>query len=100
MAVDIEVVTSELRKEAVTWDDQSEAIGRVGVQAESLRLNYLTAGVFALVVADYESAVDQISARCAEGTTRMADIAVALRANATAYDQRDEEVSIHVDGAY
>lgn len=100
MAVELEVVTSELRKEAGTWDQQASSIGQVGATAEGLRLTYLTAGIFAPIVSSYESAVDQISARCTEGSTEMAEIGSALRRNADAYDRRDEDVAIHVDGAY
>jgi len=100
MAVELEVVTSELRREATTWDDQSAAIGQVGAHVEALRLTYVTAGIFAPIVANYEGAVNQISGRCAEGSTNMAAIAAALRLNADSYDRRDEDVAVHVDGAY
>lgn len=97
---EIDVVTSALRSEAQTWDAEADAIGQVAASVEGLRLNYLTAGIFALVVADHEAAVDQVAARCREGATAMRDIATALRANAQAYDDRDADVADHVDGAY
>jgi len=100
MSVEVAVVTAALRNEATTWGDQAAAIGQVGDNAEGLRLNYLTAGIFAPIVADYEAAVDQISQRCAEGREQMSAIDSALRRNADAYDLRDEDVAAHVEGAY
>ena len=97
---DIDVVTAALRSEAQTWDTEADAIGQVGSSVEGLRLNHLTAGIFALVVSDYEAAVDQVGARCREGATAMRGIATALRANAQAYDDRDADVAEHVAGAY
>jgi uncharacterized protein YukE len=97
---DIDVVTSALRVEAGTWDAESTAIGQVASSVQGLRLNYLTAGIFALIVSEYEAAVDQVEARCREGATAMADIATALRTNAQAYDDRDADVSEHVAGVY
>ncbi|HEY0215560.1 MAG TPA: type VII secretion target [Cellulomonas sp.] len=97
---EIDVVTSALRSEARTWDAEADAIGAVAGGAEGLRLNYLTAGIFALIVSDHEAAVDQVAARCREGATAMGDIADALRQNAQAYDDRDADVSQHVDGVY
>lgn len=97
---EVDVVTSALRSEARTWDTEADAIGQVAASVEGLRLTYLTAGIFALVVSDHEAAVDQVAARCREGATAMRDIATALRGNAQAYEDRDADVAEHVAGAY
>ena len=97
---ELSVVVEALRKEADTWDTQGAATAAVGTNAEGLRLNYARAGVFAVIVSQYEGAVDQISARCAEGSTEMTAIAKALRINADAYERKDAEVAAHIAGAY
>ncbi|MCU1431423.1 MAG: hypothetical protein JWP95_528 [Actinotalea sp.] len=100
MGAEIEVVTAALRSEAATWEEQSGALTTIASQAEALRLSYLQAGIFMPIVESYESAVNQVSDRCTEGSQRMADIAAALRRNADAYDRRDEAVAESVDNAY
>ena len=97
---EIDVVTQALRQEAGTWDAQSEAIGQVAAAAEGQRMSGLQAGIFFVMRDAYDGAVTQVASRCQEGKSRMAEIATALRANADAYDRRDEEVSEHVEGAY
>jgi len=97
---DIDVVTRALRAEAGTWDAEGAALAQVAGSVQGLRLNYLTAGIFALIVSEYEAAVDQVEARCREGASAMSDIATALRTNAQAYDDRDADVSQHVAGVY
>ena len=97
---ELAVVVEALRKEADTWDTQGAAIATVSANAEALRLNYARAGIFAMIVSEYEAAIDQIAARCREGGTEMAAIATALRANADAYERRDADVSQNIAGAY
>ncbi len=95
-----DVVTSALRAEARPWDTEAGIIAQVAIAADGLRLNYLTAGIFGMVVPDYEAAVDHISARCQEGATAMLTVADALRASAGAYDDQDAEVAQSIDGIY
>ena len=95
-----EVVVDALHREAGVWDEQAAAIGTVAARAETLRLSYLTAGIFGLIVADYEAAVDQVTGRCGEGSASMTSIAERLRKNADAYEATDHDVSARIRGAY
>jgi hypothetical protein len=94
------VVTEALRKEAVTWDEQAVLIRSAATRAGALRLTRLTAGIFNLIVTEYEATIDAVTARCLEGEREMTAIASALLRNADAYDRGDVEVSKHVADAY
>ncbi len=97
---DIDLVLQELRREAGTWDEQSETLADVARTAQSLHLSALQAGIFLVMHEAYGDTVEHVAARCREGAARTAEIASALRANAQAYERRDDEVSAHVASAY
>ncbi|MFF3518303.1 type VII secretion target [Streptomyces sp. NPDC002573] len=96
----LKVVTDALRTDARMWDRESERMGNIHQAAEGLRLSRIQAGIFQLLFAAYEEAIDQISARCAEGKQRMDEVATALIKNANAYDSREADVKQSIDGAY
>jgi hypothetical protein len=52
-------------------------------------MDYLQSGLFAPLVTDYDSVVDQVTSRCKEGQQRMTEIASTLRNVATTYDQEE-----------
>jgi len=97
---EVDVVLQALRHEAGTWDEQGEVLAAVAATVESTQLSALQAGVFVVMRDAYSDAVEHVASRCREGSAEMTEIAAALRANATAYERRDEEVSSHVGGAY
>lgn len=74
----IKVATETLRTEAGIWDKQSSMARKVAGQTDSLRMDRLDTGIFHLIVSDYESVVDQVTARAREGQQRMVDIANTL----------------------
>lgn len=90
---EVEVVVEALRSEAITWDENSGVVGQISSDVESLRMSRLQAGIFQIMVTAYNDAVDVVQSRCSEGTTNLADIATALRANADAYENQELEVT-------
>ncbi|WP_328696580.1 hypothetical protein [Streptomyces sp. NBC_00342] len=97
---DLKHITDALRTEAGMWDKQSASMGEVSRAADGMRLTRLEAGLFQLVVTNYNEAIDQISARCSEGESRMAEVADALIKNANAYDNHEAETTKSVEDAY
>ncbi|MFG2895233.1 hypothetical protein [Streptomyces sp. NPDC048248] len=97
---DIKTVTHVLRSEARMWDEQSDALGKLHHDVEGLRISRLEAGIFQIVFAAYETAVNEISDRCKEGQQRTQEIADALIKNATAYDNQEEDTTAHIEGTY
>ena len=96
----LDVVLRALRGEARTWYEQGSTLAGVADVTESLSMSALQAGVFLVMRDAYGHAVAHVAARCREGAVVMSEVARALRANADAYERRDEEVSAHVAGAY
>lgn len=94
------VATDALRTEAAEWDLQSTAIGDVGTKVSGMQLGRVEAGLFQLIVSPYNDVVDQVAARCAEGTVAMTDIAATLRAVATTYDNEDRSGAHRISGIY
>ncbi|MFG2598969.1 hypothetical protein ACPXCP_22695 [Streptomyces sp. DT20] len=97
---DLKHITDALRTEAGMWDKQSASMGEVARAADGMRLTRLEAGLFQLVVTNYNGAIDHISARCSEGESRMAEVADALIKNANAYDNHEAETTKSVEDAY
>ncbi|WNI31233.1 hypothetical protein [Streptomyces sp. ITFR-6] len=97
---DLKHITDALRSEAGMWDKQSVSMGEVSRAADGMRLTRLEAGLFQLVVSNYNEAIDHISARCSEGESRMAEVADALIKNANAYDNHEAETTKSVEDAY
>ncbi|SCK25796.1 Excreted virulence factor EspC, type VII ESX diderm [Streptomyces sp. WMMB 714] len=100
MAPTLKTVTDALRSEARMWDRQAETMKGVHNTIEGLRLTRLEAGMFQVLFSAYEKAVDELSARCNEGSERMGEIADALVKNATAYDNREADTTASIEGAY
>lgn len=98
--MDIDVITSALRSEALTWDAAADAATSISSAADALRMSRLEAGIFQLVASEYEATTDHVYSRCREGAAELNAIADALRRNARAYDERDADVAQHVDGSY
>ena len=96
----VEVVVDALRQEASMWDEQAETLGTISRASSALGLTALQAGVFARMADASRDAAQQVAARCAEGAGATHAIADALRASATAYEERDAAVADHVAGTY
>ncbi len=96
----IKVATKTLRDEADIWDQQSVTAKTIANQTDSLRMDRLEAGIFQIIVSDYGSVVDQITARSQEGQQRMADIASTLHQVANTYDQEEAENLHHLKNLY
>ncbi|MFF1914598.1 hypothetical protein ACFVYE_23885 [Streptomyces sp. NPDC058239] len=97
---DLKHITDALRTEAGMWDNQSASMGEVAHAADGMRLTRLEAGLFQLVVSNYNEAIDQISSRCLEGQSRMSEVADALIKNANAYDNHEADTTKSVEDAY
>ncbi len=97
---DINVVTKELRDEALMWDEQAQKLDSAHHSIEGMRLTRIEAGLFQVIFTAYHEAINHLSQRTREGKKCMEDIADALRENAKAYDQGEEEVTNTVTGAY
>ncbi|MBT2385236.1 hypothetical protein [Streptomyces sp. ISL-11] len=97
---DLKVITDGLRTDAGMWDKQSSAMGEIGRKVDGMRISRLEAGLFQVIYSAYESAINQVSARCGEGEKRMAEVADALVKNAKAYDNHEADTKKHVAGAY
>lgn len=96
----VEVVVAALRQEATMWDEQARTLGTIARASGPLGLTGLQAGIFARMADASRDAAQQVAARCAEGQGAMHAVADALRASATAYDERDAAVADHVAGTY
>jgi hypothetical protein len=96
----VEVVVDALRREAAMWDEQAQTLGTMSRASGPLGLTGLQAGIFARMAGASRDAAQQVAARCAEGQGAMHAIADALRASATAYEERDAAVADHVAGTY
>jgi hypothetical protein len=90
----IQAATGALRDEAKIWDDQSRTLGNIKPKVEDLRLNRIEAGLFQLIVTEYEKAIDVIVARTGEGQRAMTNVADTLRTVADTYDQ-EEAAGVH-----
>lgn len=97
---DIDVVTGRLRAEAHMWEKQAQSLSSVHHTVEGLRLTRIEAGLFQVIFNAYKGAINEVSQRTREGQARMDDIAEALRKNARAYDEGEDEVTHSIDGAY
>ncbi|MFE4327993.1 hypothetical protein ACFRQM_00715 [Streptomyces sp. NPDC056831] len=97
---DLKIITDGLRTDAAMWDEQSAAIGGVAHKVESMRMTRIEAGLFQIIFTAYDSAIDQISARCTEGSSRMSEVADALIKNAKAYDNHEISTEKSVEDAY
>ncbi len=98
--VDIDVVTEALKKDARMWEEQSVTLGEIHHTVEGLRLTHLEAGLFQVIFNAYGRAIDHLSKISLEGKHRMDEIADALYKNAHAYEDREEQVTQTVEGAY
>jgi hypothetical protein len=85
----VQAATNALRDEAKVWDDQSKTIGGIGPKVEGLRLNRIEAGLFQVIVTEYERAIGLIATRTGEGRQAMTNVADTLRAVADTYDQEE-----------
>ena len=90
----MQAATNALRGEAKIWDDQSKTMGDIGPKVEDLRLNRIEAGLFQVIVTEYEKAVDLIVTRTGEGQQAMTNVASTLRTVADTYDQ-EEAAGVH-----
>jgi hypothetical protein len=90
----IQAATGTLRDEARIWDDQSRTLRDIKPKVEDLRLNRIEAGLFQLIVTEYEKAIDVIVARTGEGQRAMTNVADTLRTVADTYDQ-EEAAGVH-----
>jgi hypothetical protein len=90
----IQIATKALRAEATIWDDQSRTMEKITPKVEGLRLNRIQAGLFQLIVSEYERAIDLIELRADEGRQAMANVATTLHTVADTYDQ-EEAADVH-----
>lgn len=97
---ELQVVRGSLRKVADVWDQQANAVGSIGSRAGGMRLGRLDAGLFQLIVTPYGQVVDQVAARCGEGSQRLHDIAEALRRAANTYGTAEHDIASHVHGVH
>ena len=90
---ELQVIRSSLLNVAGIWDQQATTTGTIPGKAGDLRLDRFDAGVFQLIVSPYDSVVNAIAARCAEGRCRMHEIATALRQCAENYARTEARLS-------
>ncbi|GAA2918382.1 hypothetical protein GCM10020221_13350 [Streptomyces thioluteus] len=97
---DLKVITDGIRNDARMWDAQSTTLGGIHGTVEGLRMTRLEAGLFQILVSAYTDAVNQVSARTAEGRDRAKEVADALAVNAKAYDNHEVDTTKNVSRAY
>jgi hypothetical protein len=90
----VQAATKALRDEAKVWDDQSKTTGDIAPKVEGLRLSRIEAGLFQVIVTEYEKAIDVIVTRTGEGQQVMTNVADTLRTVADTYDQ-EESAGVH-----
>ncbi|WP_083663369.1 hypothetical protein [Actinomyces mediterranea] len=86
--------------EANLWRAQATACAGVGAAGQDLRLTGLKAGIFFLIVSQYNEACDFVSAQGARANSLMNAAADALNRNATAYRNQEAETTASINGAY
>jgi hypothetical protein len=84
---------NELHNDASKWDQQSAALSQIRSQAGALKFDRLEAGMFQVIVTEYNNVVTQVSARTAEGHDRTADVAAALRTVADQVSKLDQNAA-------
>lgn len=100
MAPKLKTITDDIRADARMWDHQSAKLGNIHDTLEGFRTNRIEAGVFQVLYSAYMDAIDQLSARAAEGKLRTKEVADELVQNAKAYDNHEVETKKSVEGAY
>ncbi|CAM5680091.1 hypothetical protein ACFV27_43240 [Streptomyces antimycoticus] len=100
MAPKLKVITDGIRSDAGMWDEQSGKLGGIHDTLEGFRINRIEAGLFQVLYSAYMDAIDQLSARTAEGKTRTKEVADALLKNAKAYDNHEVDTKKSVEDAY
>ena len=90
----ITAATGALRQEASVWDGNADRLRLLLTKVDALRVNYLSAGMFAILVDAYSDLIDVVSGRCREGAQSATDIATALRRVADVYDA-EEAANLH-----
>src|SRR6266540_512897 len=90
----MQAATTALRDEAKVWDDQCKTMGDVRPKVEDLRLSRIEAGLFQVIVTEYEKAIDMLAIRTGEAQQAMTNVANTLRAVADTYDQ-EEAAGVH-----
>lgn len=84
-----------LRSTAQTWDQQAATLGKIPSMIDSLRLNYVTGGLFDPIVSPYNAVVTAAASRATEGDTEMRAIANALIDTADTYqDAEDKSINL------
>ncbi|MEJ3750053.1 hypothetical protein WEI85_43175 [Actinomycetes bacterium KLBMP 9797] len=97
---EVSVATESLRSEANVWEEQAAQIGAISPKAESLRLTRLEAGIFQLIVSEYEQVVNLTISRCQEGEQRMGELATALRNVANVYEEEERNNEHEIRNTY
>jgi hypothetical protein len=84
------VATSELRREASLWREQSGVLLEIRQAVDGLRFDDQTGGIFAPVfVPAYQSVVETVVARLGEGYERLREIEFALEQIAGSYEEEE-----------
>ncbi|KXK62147.1 hypothetical protein AWW66_09925 [Micromonospora rosaria] len=96
----VSVATNTLRQEAIEWDGQSAAVGRIGTKVAAMSLNRVEAGLFQLIVSPYNDVVEQVSGRCNEGRAALAEVGRTLRFVADTYDEEDRSNAHRLNNLY
>ena len=84
------VIATSLGHAAGIWNQQAAALQSASARVSDMSLSRVEAGVFQIIIGPYDAVVAQVSARCAEGSHIMRDIASALELSAYKYEQAEE----------
>lgn len=97
---EIAVATETLRKEAGTWEAESENLTSIASAVDGTRFTRLEAGLFQILVSANDSLVTHVADRCTEGASRFQDVASTLRSVATTYDDEEARLKDQLNGLY
>ncbi|GLY01716.1 MULTISPECIES: hypothetical protein [Actinoplanes] len=99
-AEEVRVATDILRRESLTWDDQSAALAALRARVDGMELGRVEAGLFQLVVDPYNDVIRAVSSRAGEGARAMTEIGDMLVKVADIYQAEDEANEHSLRGIY
>ena len=97
---DLEVCVAAIRDDATLWDEQAGVATTVANSAEGLRLGLVDAGIFLTIIDSNNQVCDSVRDWCNGANTEMTNIADALRENARAYEENEQDITQSVKDAY
>jgi hypothetical protein len=89
-----------LRTEAGDWEEHAATMHALGTKVAGMKKGRLEMGLFQVFVGAYDTVVDDVSERCGEAATAMANIGATLHVVADTYDAEDQTSMHRIKNVY